>query len=104
LLEELDGDREILARMLEIFERDCDARLIRLRAAVRSDDWGTVEEEAHALKSGVGNFFADQAYETASQLEIIAKDGDETEIAANLHKLEAELKALRTALNDTCHT
>jgi HPt (histidine-containing phosphotransfer) domain-containing protein len=100
LLEEYEDDMETLARACEIFARDCDQRLPRLREAIDASDSATVNSEAHALKGGVGTFFATAAYETAYKLETMGANGELSEAAATFQTLEGELKSLRQKLDE----
>ncbi len=95
LLEEYEDDTETLAHMIGIFDRDYSERLPKLRAAVESGDWDTVMNEAHALKGGLGNFFADDSYATAQQLESAGKEGGAADATEILQTLEAEIQAFR---------
>ncbi|MBC8355018.1 MAG: response regulator [Planctomycetes bacterium] len=100
LMEECDNDKDLLSRMLEIYDRDSAERLPRLRAAVESGDGEAVKAEAHALKGGISTFFAGQAYETAYKLETMGGDGDLSEAKADLATLEDQLRVLRQRLGD----
>jgi signal transduction histidine kinase/DNA-binding response OmpR family regulator/HPt (histidine-containing phosphotransfer) domain-containing protein len=98
LLEECDNDRGLLGRMVEIFDRDSGERLPRLREAVRSGNADVVMQEAHALKGGVGTFYAKAAYETAYALEKMGADGNLSEAEVTLRTLERQLQSLRQKL------
>lgn len=74
LLEECEDDLEMLAKWVEIFDRDFKTRMPKLQAAVQAGDCETVMQEAHALKGGIGTFFAKAAYETAYKLELMGRD------------------------------
>jgi two-component system sensor histidine kinase/response regulator len=100
LLEECDNDKSMLGRMVEIFDRDNRDRLPRLREAVRSGDAVAVKEEAHALKGGIGAFYAKAAYETAYVLEKMGADGNLSNAQATLQTLESQLQSLRRKLDE----
>ena len=99
LLDEYEGDKEMLAKMVEIFDRDCATRLPKLREAVLAADNETLMSEAHAIKGGVGNFFAKASFETAARLETMGRN-QEGGADAVLQELESELQALRQALGE----
>ena len=100
LLEEYEDDKDILARMVEIFDRDCAARLPKIRQAIESGDAAALSSEAHALKGGLGTFFATDTYETAYVLENLGREGNAGEDAASTFgKLESELKEFREAID-----
>ena len=98
LLEECDNDKGFLGRMVEIYDRDAGERLPRLREAVRSGNAEVVKQEAHALKGGVGTFYAKAAYETAYALEKMGADGNLSEAEVTLRTLERQLQSLRQKL------
>lgn len=103
VLEEFDNDLDLLSKLLGIFRADCEKRLPELRAALGRGDLEDVSNEAHALKSGVGNFFATRAYQAASELESIAVEGSAEAATAAFPKLEAEIRELITALDALCN-
>jgi two-component system sensor histidine kinase/response regulator len=100
LLEECDNDKELLRRMVEIFDRDSRERLPRLREAVRAGKAEIVKEEAHALKGGIGTFYAGVAYETAYSLERMGTEGTLDDAEPTLHILEGQLRTLREKLDE----
>ena len=57
-----------------------------------------IASEAHALKGGVGNFFADAAFAAADALESAARSGDIADAGNLLTKLEAELDRVKQAI------
>ncbi|NNE93994.1 MAG: Hpt domain-containing protein [Verrucomicrobiales bacterium] len=102
VLEEFDNDLVLLGRMLEVFRGDCDNRLPKIKAAFESGKLDTLADEAHGIKSGVGNFFASQSYETASALEVAGRDGNSEAIGPLIQKLESELEVLKKDIEETC--
>jgi two-component system sensor histidine kinase/response regulator len=100
LLEECDGDIEMLTTMLEIYDRDCVGRQRKLRVAVQSGDSEVIAAEAHAIKGGMGNFFAKAAYETGQKLETMGRSKELSGAAETLQQLEAEMQMLRLALQE----
>jgi HPt (histidine-containing phosphotransfer) domain-containing protein len=100
LLEECDNDKSMLSRMVEIFDRDARDRLPRLREAVRSGNAAAVKQEAHALKGGIGTFYAKAAYDTAYVLENMGADGNLSNAQATLQALESQLQSLRQKIEE----
>ena len=100
LLEECEDDKVMLARWVEIFARDYDERLPRLREAVSGGDSATVMNEAHAIKGSVGTFFAVASFQTAQQLETMGREGDTAAAEQVLQQLESEIVALRQAMSE----
>jgi signal transduction histidine kinase/CheY-like chemotaxis protein/HPt (histidine-containing phosphotransfer) domain-containing protein len=100
LLEECDNDKALIRRMVEIFDRDASVRLPRLREAVRSGTAAVVKQEAHALKGGIGTFYAKEAYDTAYALEKMGADGNLSGAQETLQTLESQLQSLRRKLDE----
>lgn len=91
LLEEVEDDREMLGAMFTIFQQDAEERLPKIRGAIDSGNAAVLMEESHAIKGGIGNFFAMSVYETAYQLEIMGRDGQLANASTVLAELEAQL-------------
>ena len=100
LLEEIDGDRELLGQMFDVFEPDADRRLALIREAVKTGDSATLTAEAHALKGSVGNFFATPVFGTAYQLEIMGRDNSISGAAETLATLETQMTSLKQAIRE----
>ena len=100
LAEEFDEDGELLNRMLETFDRDAAERLPKIKAAAESGDAEALKAEAHAIKGGMGTFFAVAAFQTAYDLENMGDSGDLTGAGEKFTILEDQVKALRQALGD----
>ena len=100
LLEECDGDKDMLARWVEIFDRDYQERLPKLRAAIQDGDCEALMSQAHAIKGGVGNFFAIAASETAHKLEMMGRNKEPSDAEATLSTLESDLEKLRQTLDE----
>jgi CheY-like chemotaxis protein/HPt (histidine-containing phosphotransfer) domain-containing protein len=98
LLEELDDDKDMLRTMLKMFEKDSAVRLPNLRQAVADGDAVSIASGAHALKGGVGNFFADAAFAAADALESAGRSGDIADAGNLLTKLEGELDRVKQAI------
>lgn len=100
LLEEYDDEKDIIARMAEIFDRDYNERIVKLRAAIADGNAEVVKEEAHALKGGTGNFFAKAAFATANDLEQMGQNGNLDLAQATCGQLEADVAALQRAVKE----
>ncbi|MGH7171570.1 MAG: response regulator [Gemmataceae bacterium] len=100
LMDEYDGDKDVLRRMVEIFDRDCKGRLAKLREAIQAGNARVVKEEAHALKGGVGVFYASAVYETAFALESMGAKEELREAHGTFCILERQLQSLRQKLDE----
>jgi len=100
LMEEYEGDKDVLRRMVEIFERDSKGRVAKLREAIQAGNARVVKEEAHALKGGVGAFYANAVYDTAYALETMGTREDLREADRTFRILELQLQSLRQKLDE----
>jgi CheY-like chemotaxis protein len=75
LLARFDGDGELLKELAGIFLQECPKMLDEIREALRASDHKALERAAHTLKGSVGSFGIPGAWETAQQLESLAKSG-----------------------------
>lgn len=99
LLEELDGDREFLEESLEMLTADTPVLIDQIRDGIESGDAEKIRIAAHTLKSMVGNFCAQPAFEAALHVEKIGSDGDLTQSAAGLVSLEDQVQRLQQELH-----
>jgi signal transduction histidine kinase/HPt (histidine-containing phosphotransfer) domain-containing protein len=97
-LAHVDGDRELLAELAEIFRNECPRLLNDVRRAVVAGDAKALERAAHALKGSVTNFRADSAFQAAFSLEVMAREGRLDDAGQRLAELDFELEQLVAAL------
>ncbi len=100
LLDELDGDREFLAESVEMLESDFPLLLEQTRDALRQGDAEKVSVCAHTVKSMVGNFCAQPAFDAALHVETIGRSGALGECGAAVDALESEVGRLQIALHE----
>ena len=100
LLEEIDGDREFLVESLEMFEEDAPRLLVEIRDGLNRRDAQAVGKCAHTLKSMVGNFCAQPAFDCAFKIESFGRQGDLNGVADTLGELEERVNQLRAALQE----
>ena len=65
----VEGDRELLRRMVQAFCDQCPKLLEEIRDSVLCGDGAALERAAHKLKASVGQFGAQRAYQAAARLE-----------------------------------
>jgi two-component system sensor histidine kinase/response regulator len=97
-LARVEGDAELLLEILEVFLDDSPRLLIRIREALRRKDLKALEQAAHTLKGSVGNFCAPAAYEAASRLELIGREGKLKSAQEAWVELDRAIEQLRPAL------
>ena len=100
LLELADGDLGYVAERVEAFRDGAPKRLHELADAAERGDLAEMGEAAERLKSAVGQFGADPAYQAARRVEAIARSGSgradrlDEACAALVCEVEALLDAL----------
>lgn len=100
LLARVDGDKELLAQIIEIFLEECPKQVGEIREAVAAKDAPSLARLAHKLKGSVGNFAAKRAFEAALRLETICRKGDLSDVEEVSAQLEAEIGRLQPALRE----
>ena len=101
LLERIDGDREFLNELVQIFRTEYPAQIKKLHEGLSRDDADQVERAGHYLKGALGNLAARPAYDLAADLEEIGR-GDLTLGREKVAQLEAELERVLNALDAVC--
>jgi two-component system, sensor histidine kinase and response regulator len=92
------GDAELLKELAGLFVEEYPQLLTELQAALADGDARRVEHAAHALKGAVANFGAQQAVDTALQLEQLGRIGRLEPAADLLRALDLVLMALHAEL------
>ena len=98
LMARLEGDRELLAELYEIFVPDAEGLLAALEKGVSSSDADAVRRAAHTLKGAAGNFCAPSAVAAALALETAGRTREMADAPRLLARLRAEIDAVATAL------
>ncbi|QHN04967.1 response regulator [Granulicella sp. WH15] len=91
LMRRIDGDRELLAELLELFRADYPEQMGRARQAVAANNPGELYSIGHTLKGALGNLAATRAAELAAELETIGKTGELAPALETLSRLDEEL-------------
>jgi len=98
VLARVDGDKELLSEMAELFRESYPDYLSSIKEALTCADLQALTQAAHALKGSVGNFTLGEPFETARILEQLGRQGDLQRASEVLEKLEEELTRLMSAL------
>jgi PAS domain S-box-containing protein len=96
----VDGDRELLVEMADLFLDEYPRLLSTLRDAVAQGNAPTAAYAAHTLKGSVANFAAMPAFTAAQKIERIARQGDLAQAHAAFTDLEAQLNRLKPILTN----
>ena len=96
----IDGDREILQEMAEVFLSECPYFLEQIQTAIGQDDGLVLASAARTLKVSVSNFVAAEVFEAAAVLEKMGMHGDLAQASAAFLHLEQTLQRLKPVLLD----
>jgi two-component system sensor histidine kinase/response regulator len=94
LLTIIDGDKDLLIELGEIFRQDYPQQVAALHEAVRHGDAHRLERVSHSLKGALATIGATTARSLAHELEIMGQSGQLEGSQPTLHKLESELDRL----------
>jgi two-component system sensor histidine kinase/response regulator len=97
-LNALEGDRELLRRIAQLFVVQSPQLLDEIREALLRGDAEALERAAHKLRGSVTNFFATKAHDAALRLEQMGRDNDLTGGAEAQAHLESALRELQGTL------
>jgi signal transduction histidine kinase/CheY-like chemotaxis protein/HPt (histidine-containing phosphotransfer) domain-containing protein len=98
VLARVEGDRELLKKMINLFLAQTQKLLPEIRSAGERGDGNALERFAHKLKGSLGSFGAGRATEAALRLEIMGRSGEFVQPEEALAALEHEVARLREAL------
>jgi two-component system, sensor histidine kinase and response regulator len=98
ILERVQGDRKLLAEIIELFDASSEMSLQQIALSVQAQDANAVARAAHTLKGSIGNFGQGRAYHVTVEIEVAARNGDMTSVASSLPRLHAAIQELKTAL------
>ena len=101
-LESVSGDRELLRRMVEIFERQTGEIMADMNQAIARNDAPTLERSAHKLAGSAAMFGAAAVCERARELETRGRENDLTGANALHSGLGREIEKLRAELAEFC--
>jgi CheY-like chemotaxis protein/nitrogen-specific signal transduction histidine kinase/HPt (histidine-containing phosphotransfer) domain-containing protein len=97
-LAEVEGDRQLLLKMIQSFAAQTQKALPEIRAAAERGDGRALERAAHKLKGSIGSFGDRPASDAALRLELMGSSGEFAGAAQTVATLENEVARLREAL------
>ncbi len=97
-LRRVDGDRELLREVVDLFREACTEMLEEMNNAIQKRDAMRLRQSAHTLKGEASNFGATATVQAALRLEMMGRDDDLIEAAAAYADLESALERLLPAL------
>jgi HPt (histidine-containing phosphotransfer) domain-containing protein len=98
LLDQLDGDEELMQRLVAIFQENTPRLLEEIRGSIARRGSRDLARSAHALLSSLGAVGANDAHQLTRQLEAQALEEDYTETERTFAALEQETAEIHTAL------
>ena len=99
-LETVDGDRELLGRMIEGFVGQQPALVTELRKALTAGDLPVVQRVAHTIGGSLRSFDGARVVALANDLEDRCREGSADRAAAAWRALDPELAEVMTELRD----
>lgn len=95
-LERVQGDKELLAELFDIYQDDFVVKRRALGEAITAGNITKIKEVAHSMKGASGNISAKPVHAACLKLEGLAKDGKTDgmqELASTIDKYFEEIKA-----------
>ncbi|MBI3325343.1 MAG: response regulator [Nitrospinae bacterium] len=96
----VEGDRALLAELVEVFLHDSPACVAGLREAIREGGASDLERTAHRLKGALGTLGAMRAHDLAYTLETLGREARLAEASSVLQGLEHELERVIVCFAD----
>jgi HPt (histidine-containing phosphotransfer) domain-containing protein len=100
LLTHLDGDRDLLQKLVSLFLADAPKKLDAMRLAVESNDTESLSKLAHTMKGAVSNFSSEAVTDTALRLETAARQGNLSSARDAYRELEHLIQRVTPELED----
>lgn len=97
-LARVDGDRELLAELVDVLGQESPALLDEIRRSAAGGDAPSLQRAAHKLRGSVLNFGAHEAAEAAQTLETLGRAGTLADAGEHVTRLEHEYHRLMSAL------
>ena len=98
IMERVDGDRELLNEIVELFLAECPKLVSNVKEAIAKQDSKTLEFAAHTLKGAVGNLAASKAYSCAQELENMGRNDTLSGVEIAYQELEENIERLKPVL------
>ena len=93
-------DREVLLKIIDIFEQELPERLEKIRKNILEKDYETLAFNAHSLKSAAGTFMAGEPRKLAGKMEQLAIQGSGQGLQDLFEKLKSAAEELLNELKE----
>jgi signal transduction histidine kinase/CheY-like chemotaxis protein len=100
LLARLGGDAKLLRSITRTFLNDYPAKLHNIKQAIAHKNAPALASAAHAMKGAVAIFGADDAVQSAIELQQMGREGNLAKAAATFRKLDESLATLNAKLRE----
>jgi excisionase family DNA binding protein len=98
LLEQLDGDKEVVKEILNLYLEKTPEQIGAVAEAVKNKDAALIRSSAHSLKGSSGNVGAVKLSQTAQKMETIGKEGDLSRAEELMKEIEENFRTFQGAL------
>ena len=98
VLERVQGDKDLLLELLDIFVDDYQKKRKFLEKSVHDNDSGQTHSLAHSLKGAAGNIGAKALFETFSKLDQMAKSHNLSEAPGVLAEMAERFENLKQCI------
>jgi CheY-like chemotaxis protein len=99
-LESLDGNRQLLGELIDIYREECPKLRAEIETALAAGDLPSLRRAAHTLKGALSHLAAGRALKLAQQVEDRARDQNLTAAGALWPRLRSELDQLNPLLDE----
>jgi HPt (histidine-containing phosphotransfer) domain-containing protein len=100
LLNELDGDRELLVELAQELVDYFQDNFKKLQHYIENNEYQNLKETAHALKGAINNFNAVEATNYAYKLEVMGRTEQIYDANEVLLLLKSEMDAFKVAVEN----
>jgi len=91
VMDNLEGDEELLFELGTMFIEDCPGQIRKVRAAIEEGQAEKLCRAAHALKGALGNFGKSEAFAAAANMEKLGAESDLASAATKLEGFESRM-------------
>jgi len=95
-LEAVDGDRELMIELINMFLEELPDTMSNLESCVQNANAEDIERKSHTLKGALGNFGADKAVELSFALEKAGRFNELKNASDTLNALQSEMERVRS--------
>jgi HPt (histidine-containing phosphotransfer) domain-containing protein len=95
VLERVGGDMEFLKELVELFKSNYPQKMAQLSKGIKEEDFKTIKETAHSIKSASGNLSLTRVYDLSFKIEGMGGEGKTQGMEKACNELEKELGKIK---------